>query len=695
MVAINLSPLDRYIYPSEVAWQISQNSKKDYSDVAKHLNVNPKVVGVILQHEFGIYGGNEGENILNFIENCQKPILTTLHTVLPNPSPKMKQVTSRIIRSSNIIVVLTHTSREILEKEYPFAIGKTYVIPHGIHQTEFSDTAPAKKKLKLIDSTILSTFGLLSRGKGIEYVLQALPAVIQKHPNIQYLILGRTHPAIRRLEGEKYRNELSDLTAQLNLKNHVKFFDQYLDLDDLIEFLKATDIYISTSINPNQAVSGTLSYALGSGRAVISTQFVQAKEIVTPNIGRLVPIKNSSAFTTALLDLLSDESALKKMHQSAYEVTRPMLWKNVAKEYSDLLAQVVLPPMNLNHLKRMTDEFGLFQFAQASNPHKEHGYTLDDNARALIICKELSSQSYAMHGLEKALDTYLRFIEKCQKPDGTFINYFGADKKPSTQNNLEDISDSYARAIWALSEVMCSQNLHSDVKNRAEIMFFKALPHASDHTHLRTSAVIIKALATALNVLPVQHRQLLNIINKNSILLEKSLKSNTDGQWHWFESYLAYNNAVLSESLLLAGNVLKNDEYTRLGIISLRFLIKETFSTNMYLPIGHSSWYKKNEKRSYFDQQPEEPASMILALTTAFRLTGHESYKNLAIKCFSWYLGNNSLHQFLYDFQTGGCFDGLHPDRVNQNQGAESLVSYILSRIAMTKLGTYENSTVS
>ncbi len=682
------------MYPSEVEWQISQDSKKEYSDIAQHINDNPQVVGVILQHEYGIYGGEEGRNILSFIENCKKPILTTLHTVLPNPSPKMKAVTSRIIRRSNIVVVLTHTSRQILEKEYPFAIGKVYVIPHGVHQTELTSTEAAKKKLKLKNATILSTFGLLSRGKGIEYVIRSLPEVIQQHPDVQYLILGETHPAVRRSEGEDYRNELSQLVAALDLKKHVKFYDQYLDLDDLIEFLKATDIYISTSINPNQAVSGTLSYALGTGRAVISTQFAQAKEIVTPNIGRLVPIKDSPAITAALLDLLSDENKLKEMHKSAYEVTRPMLWKNVSKEYSDLLAQVVLPPINLRHLKKMTDEFGLFQFAQASIPHKEFGYTLDDNARALIVCSELSSQSHTVKGLEKLMHTYLHFIETCQNPDGTFINYFSVEKKPTQQNTTEDLSDAYARAMWALSEVMSSNNFNIDARKKAEHIFLKALPHANIHPHLRAKAFLIKSLATAFKVVPEQQKQLLELITQISVSLVASLKTHTDGSWHWFEDHLAYNNAVLSESLLIAGNILKNDEYTSLGISSLQFLINETFSTNMYLPIGHSDWYKKNEKRSYFDQQPEEPASMILALTTAHRLTGHDSYKNLARKCFSWFLGNNSLHQFVYDFQTGGCYDGLHPDRVNLNQGAESLVSYLLSRTAMTELDTYENSTI-
>lgn len=688
VAALNLSPLDSYVYPPEVGWQISQDNKKEYLDLAQTINANPLVSGIVLQHEYGIYGGEQGENILTFIEQVKKPILVTLHTVLPNPSSKMKEVTSEIIKHANIIVVLTHNSRKILEVVYPFAIGKVYVIPHGIHPTEFSSTTAAKKKLKLKDHTILSTFGLLSRGKGIEFVIKALPKVIEKYPKVQYLILGETHPAIRRSEGEAYRNELAKLVAQLDLKMHVKFYDQYLDLDDLLNFLKATDIYISSSINPDQAVSGTLSYALGTGRAVMSTQFAQAKEIVTPDIGRLVPILDSSAITHALTDLLSDEEKLHQMHQRAYDVTRTMLWSNVAKEYSDLLTQVVLPPINLGHLKKMTDEFGMFQFAQGKEPDKQFGYTLDDNARALIVSNQLH--------LPKYIALYLNFIEACQQPDGTFINYLSHGKRKQTpQNESEDLSDAHARAMWALSVVIVNKQLPRNIRSKAEKMFMMSIPHIQLHPHLRAKAFTIKALAITLDAFPTEKENLVSLISKMAESLAVSLKENTNDSWHWFEEHLGYNNAVLSESLLIAGAVLNSEELSRLGTSSLQFLISETFSTNMYAPIGHSNWYKRNEKRSYFDQQPEDPCSMILALTTAFKLTGYESYKNLAIKCFSWFIGNNSLHQSVYDFQTGGCYDGLHPDRVNLNQGAESLISYLLSRLAITQLDTHEDSTIS
>lgn len=684
VAAMNLSPLDHYIYPSEVAWEINQDNKREYANFAKKINDNALVAGVILQHEYGICGGEEGENILSFIENCRKPILVTLHAVLPNPSPKMQDVTGKIINRANIIVVLTQNSRRILKNIYPSSEGKVYVIPHGIHPTEFSASGNAKKKLKLKNSTVLSTFGLLGREKGIEYVIRALPQVIKKYPSIRYLIIGETHPDVRRKEGEAYRLELGRLVTDLGLDKHVKFYDQYLDLVDLIEFLKATDIYISSSINPNQAVSGTLSYALGTGRAVISTRFAQALEIVTPNIGRLVPIKDPFSYTGALLDLLSDKGSLKKMHRQAYDTTRSMLWNNVAKEYSDLLAQVVLPPINLRHLKEMTDDFGIFQFAVLETPDKSAGYTLDDNARALIVCNKLTRHQHKPKGLYLLISTYLDFIETCQQPDGTFVNYIGyLDKKPTPQNSQEDLSDAYARALWALAEVMKNTLLPTNTRNKAQKIFLRALPHASGLTHLRSKAFIVKSLVTALTTLPEYNQDLLKLIEQIAASLTLALKNNSGESWQWFETHLGYNNALLSESLLLAGELLKNEEYIHKGLSSLQFLTDKTFSTNMYLPIGHSHWYKQNGERSYFDQQPEDPASMILALTTAYKVTGIQSYKNLANKCFSWFLGNNSLHQSLYDYETGSCYDGLHPDRINLNQGAESLTSYLLSRLAI------------
>ena len=689
VAAMNFTSLDTYVYPPEVAWKIDQSNKEAYIDLATEYNNNPLITGVIIQHEYGIYGGLDGENILLFMETCRKPIVVTLHTVLPKPSPNMKAVTARIIERANIIVVLTESSKHILEKVYPQSINKVHVIPHGIHQTIFTGTTTAKRKLKLQKATILTTFGLLSRGKGIEYVLRALPEIIERHPSLLYLILGETHPVVRRSEGESYRNELSKLVTKLKLDDFVKFYDQYLSLPELMEFLKATDIYISTSINPNQAVSGTLSYALGSGRAVISTEFAQSKEIITKETGRLVPIMKPKAFSKALIELLDSKEDLMKMHKTAFKKTRPMLWSNVALKYSKLLKQYVLPPVNLSHLAKMTDEYGLFQFAKLGLPDKKFGYTLDDNARALVICSRLTASPYN----NKLASIYLRFIKKCQQADGTFINYVDHHNKMAAIQNLnEDLEDATARAMWALSEVLNNKNMPANLKKTAKSIFIKALPYAKRLLHIRSSALIIKSFVNAISACPEYSKELTASIQKNANFLVTEFDNNSDKSWHWFDNYLGYNNAIVPEALFIAGQAVGNKHYLNKGSEALTFLIEKTFSSNRYMPIGHSEWYKVGGERSYFDQQPEDPASMILALVTAYEITGNKKYKILIDICFSWFLGNNSLQLPLYNPENGGCYDGLHPDRVNLNQGAESQVSYLLSRLSVSKLYSNEDS---
>ncbi len=680
--------MDTYKYPHEVAWEIDQNDEEELIKFSDHVNTDETIQGIIIQHEYGIFGGEYGEKLLSFMQRCKKPMLVTLHTMLPHPNQKMAEITEKIIYYATSIVVLTLNSKQIIEATYPQAIGKTSIVPHGIHPTTFSDSKKIKTKLELGNRIVLSTFGLLSRGKGIEFMIRSLPDVIKKYPSLLYLILGETHPVVRRNEGEKYRLELEELVTSLGLSSHVRFFDQYLSLPDLHEFLKATDIYISTSINPDQAVSGTLSYALGSGRAVISTDFAQAKEIITPETGRLVPTKDAEAFTQAILELLDDENKLEGMRQNAYKKTRNMLWSSVSERYIALLTRTVVPLMNMDHLYTMTDAFGMLQFASLTTPNKEFGYTLDDNARALIVCSWLIKKNYSKK-LETLIGIYLLFIKKCQQTDGSFVNYLSSiDQKPTHQNNTEDLQDVQGRALWALSEIINNSSLSREVTTEAKRMYILALENlaVAPLHHLRAKALAIKSFSISLDNL-LSHRDLLlsyTRIYADSLLL--ALANNSTKDWVWFENQLSYNNAILADSLFATSSITKLPHYADKGALALNFLIKKTFSGDTYIPIGHSDWYKNGLKRSYYDQQPEDPASMILALHSAYRLSGNNTYRDRAYVCFSWYLGNNTLQKRLYDDTTGGCFDGLHPDRVNQNEGAESLVSYMMSSFIVNNL---------
>jgi glycosyltransferase involved in cell wall biosynthesis len=682
VAASDVSHLDTHVYPKEVKWRIAQNKRSDWLDFTQDVNSDKNIVGVIVQHEYGIYGGRHGEHILSFLESCRKPVVVTLHTVLPDPPPHMRQVTKRIVVAADSLIVLTTHARTLLESLYPAAIGKVYVIPHGVHQVPFVTPSKMQRKLGLQKRIVLSTFGLLSRGKGIEYVLRSLPAVAAKHPTLLYLIIGETHPVVRRQEGESYRRELSELVVELHLQKHVKFYDRYMSLDELLSFLQATDVYISSSINPDQAVSGTLSYAMGTGRAVVSTQFPQACELVNASTGRLVPIKNSRAITQALQIILEERDALKEMHKAAYEVTRPMLWERVAQQYIELLTRIVLPPITITHLEKMTDTFGLFQFAQSSEPDPRFGYTLDDNARALIVCSWIVRLRYHHPALTSLTEIYFQFIERCFERDGKVINYLASETKtPTSQNEQEDLEESRARGLWALAEIMGNRHLSSAFRQRAKELFSRSFPYS--FTHLRPHALYIKACIRASRVLIRIRKQLRNEVEKSTAYMITKLETVGTGSWYWFEDTLSNNNGVLSESLWLAGSFLQNQTYVDMAERSLQFLIKKTFMTNQYLPIGQSQWYRKGHVRSMYDQQPEDPTSMILALTTAYKLSGRIRYQNLAHKCFSWFLGNNTQGIALYDPTTGACFDGLTPSGVNKNCGAESLVSYLLARLAL------------
>lgn len=684
VAAFNMSPMDNYKYPKIVEWVINQNSKKEHLDLARSINNDDSIKGVVLQHEYGIYGGENGKNILYFMESCKKPMLVTLHTILPKPTLSMKAVTERIIRRADSLVVLTESSKKVLENVYPSSAGKVFVIPHGVHPTKFTGTKTAKNKLGLKKYTILSTFGLLSRGKGIEYVIKALPKVVKKNRSILYLIIGMTHPVIRRKEGETYRNELIKMVKKLKLNNHVKFYDQYLGLKELLEFLKATDIYISTSTNPNQAVSGTLSYAMGTGRAVVSTEFAQAKEIVTNETGRLVPIKNSEAISEALNELLKDKKKLIDMHKKAYEVTRPMLWGNVAWQYSKTLMWNYLPELDLTHLEKMTDGTGLIQFAKKDKPDLRSGYTADDNARAMIISSWLCKRGEKK---EKMVELYLKFIEGCQLYNGKFINYKSSENKLATdQNKKECLEDASARAMWGLGEVMSNEYLSVEIRDRAKQAFMKGLETTKEFKFPRSMALMIKALVMARGTEDFRKLEHDNIILNYAESLAKLFKKNSVDGWEWYENKLTYSNAILPESLILAGYTLGKKNYIDTGEKSLDFLIKHTFMNNYYSPVGNSKWFEKGGIKSEYDQQPEDPAAMVLALVNAYIVTYKDLYKNLAFRCFSWFLGNNKDNLVIYNYKNGGCFDGLNKKGVNQNQGAESMVMYLMARLAIEEV---------
>jgi len=678
IIAINDN--HKYKYNNDlIIDQITANNLQSFLNVAKKINQNKKIKLIHIQHEFGIFGGEYGECLIPFLKTVKKPIITTFHTVLPNPNKKLKDIVQTISKQSKKIIVMNKLSKKILEKEYKINKNKIDVILHGIPQTPLSDGYLEKKKLKLEKKKILSTYGLLNQGKGIEYVIQALPDVIKKHPNIIYLILGQTHPVIKRNEGEIYRNFLKKEIKRLKLEDNVKFYNKYLDTNKIIFYLNATDIYISPMLDEKQSVSGTISHALGCGKPVISTATSYAKSIITNGNGLLVGFKNPKSISKAIIALLDNpDEKTKKLSQNAYITTRNMTWQNIAIAHLNIYKKYInidtkLPTINLNHFENLTDDFGIIQFAKNIYPDISHGYSVDDNARAIIIATDYFQKTHNKKMLN-LIKIYLNFISFVQKPNGEFLNYVSKNHKIENPETSEDVQ---GRIVWALGYLISQKNIPENIKLKAKNILKKSLP-------------IIEKLesprAKAFSIIGLHFYNEKEILKKLANSLMDNFHDTSSKKWNWFENYLTYSNSKLSEALFYAYISTNKKEYLKIAEKSLTFVRGIKFKNKKFSPIGQTGWYIKNKKHTKFDQQPEAVSSIIQTLIIAYKITSKQIYKKQAILAFQWFLGNNHLEQVMYDETTGGCYDGLGKYSININQGAESTISYLLARLEIEKL---------
>ncbi len=690
VLALSIDSNDHNKYPRRVIGRILQDEVADYEKAARMINDMPEVELVALEHEYGIYGKDYGKNVLVFLDLINKPVTVTCHTVLPNPAPEMLAVMKSIIEKVDRVIVMTKTSERILKEVYGADPNKIKVIPHGIHPVQFSLGQDAKKELCLGTHKIISTFGFLSRGKGIEYGIEAMASIAREFPEATYLIIGETHPVVKRNEGEVYREELKAQAKRLGLENKVIFIDKYLDTKDLIKYLEATDIYLSLSQNPDQAVSGTLSYALGTGRPVISTPFAQAREIITGDVGALISLQNSSDIVKEVGGLLRDEERRIALAKNAYFHTRIMTWQNVALTYMREFAtlapnlakrQMVAPELKLSHLLELTDDFGVFQFASLNKPDPSWGYTVDDNARALVLMVWCSTLSGFKSVVNKYSKIYLNLL--LEAFDGSrFANYFNTNRQPVVdKNNDENLSDTNARALWALSEVVCSK-LQFFVRYKARRVFKSLLKNNTEPSSPRASALIIKSLAKYYGVSKVE--SLKNSLIKHADFLVFRFNETANPEWQWFEDILSYSNGLMPEALFIAYEVTGDKRYLDVAEASLQFLISQSFENTTAMPIGQAGWLLRNGKKHIYDQQPEEVCALVLALETGYRVTHNVTYKERMEQAFNWFLGNNVLNQMVYSEMTGGSYDGVTEKEVNLNQGAESTISYLLARIVIS-----------
>lgn len=686
---------ENHQYARDTTFVLNTDYPEDYKKLAGIINVSPTIRMVMIQHEFGLFR-NSSHSFILFVAAITKPVIIVFHTVLPLPDKELKNRVQRMAQYANSIIVMTNSSKKILVRDYGVVPEKIAVIPHGTHLVSHADKEILKSKHELTGRKILNTFGLLSSGKSIETTLHALPAIIQKEPDVLFLIIGKTHPSVLKNEGEKYRNMLHEKVIELGLENHVRFINYFLPLPDLLEYLQLTDIYLFTSKDPNQAVSGTFSYAISCGCAVVSTPIPHALEVLGKDAGIIVDFENPHMLSNAVLSLLENETLKTNMSSNGLHTMASTAWENTAIAHARLFRKMdkahiklhySIPEINLEHLKRMTTDFGIIQFAVINKPDIDSGYTLDDNARALIaMCRHLQLTG-DMEDI-RYIEIYLNYIAFCQQPQGYFFNYTDKSKVFTYQNYAENLSDSNGRAVWALGYLLSMRELlPAYLGEKAENILRKALINVNNIHSTRSMAFIIKGLYYY--NLKTKSTSSLQLIERLGNRLVQMYRHEADREWQWFESYLTYANGILPEAMLCAWLATGNPVYKEIAKTSFDFLLSRMFTENCIKVISNNSWLHKGSNPvpgQKGGEQPIDVAYTILALDTFRQVFSHDNYLHKMEIAFDWFLGNNHLQQIVYNPCTGGCYDGLEETSVNLNQGAESTISYLLARLTIEGL---------
>jgi glycosyltransferase involved in cell wall biosynthesis len=700
VLAMN-DPGSHYDYPAQVRLEIQQDSLANYKSAADFLNLkNPDVV--CLQHEYGIFGGIAGSHILSLLQALNAPVVTTLHTVLRDPDSDQRKIMQQLAHISSRLVVMSRKAADFLADIYAVSPEKIDVIPHGIPDVPFTDPNFYKDNLNVEGKHVLLTFGLLSANKGIEYAIRALPEILTRVPNLVYIVLGATHPQVKRQEGERYRRSLTQLAEDLGVSEHVDFYDRFVELEELIEFIGAADIYITPYLNQAQIVSGTLAYTVGAGKAVISTPYWFAEELLAQGRGLFVPFRDPQAIATQVLHLLQDEAERHALRKRAYLYGREMIWSQVAQGYLESFAQAkvtrrqvfsaqilaraesvlttaqeTLPELRLDHLLHMTDDLGILQHAVFHLPNYAEGYTTDDNARALLLALQLhTSGDQDKRQVEALISRYLAFLGYAFNPATEwFRNFLSYDRRWLEENGSED---SQGRALWALG-VTLGQMRQENLSGVAARLFETGLPVILETTSPRAWAYALLGIHAYLGRFSGD-RAVRDIGETLAERLADLFRGCSRLDWPWFEEIVTYSNARLPHALLLASQWTGREEYARIGFESLDWLACiQTSPEGHFVPIGSNGFYRRGEEKARFDQQPVEAGAMVSAALQAYRMSRDDCWMEHAERAFAWFLGENDLGLPLYDPGTGGCCDGLHSDRVNRNQGAESTLAFLMA----------------
>jgi glycosyltransferase involved in cell wall biosynthesis len=695
-----------YDYPPRVRFELSEDNLASYRQAADFLNFS-NIDLVCLQHEYGIFGGRAGAHILELLRRLRMPFATTLHTVLREPNPDQREVMKEIATLSDRLIVMSQQSAEILQEVFNVPADKIDLIPHGIPDLPFTDPSFYKDGFGTEGKEVLLTFGLLSPNKGIENVINALPQILERHSNVVYMVSGVTHPHILRREGDKYRHSLQNLARELGVESKVIFRNRFVSQQEMVELIGAADIYITPYKHKEQVVSGTLAYALSAGKAIISTPYLHAIELLNDERGALVPFDDPGAIAEKTVELLDNSTARHAMRKRAYLYARDMVWNRVAQKYMKSFERIYnerlrkpratfsalntekkldrLPAIKLDHLHRMTDSTGIVEHALFVVPNYPEGYSTDDNARALIVAVLLEEfGAAAPSGSADLASRYLAFLWLAFDANTKrFRNCLSYERQWQEQDGSED---SHGRALWGLGTVL-GRSKNAGLRGAAGRMFELAVPVAVEFKSPRACAFALLGLLEYLEAFPGD-RAALSASDSLANRLLNSYRSVRSDDWKWFERELAYSNARLPQALLRAGVRASNEEMISAGLEALDWLvtIQRCDVKGHFVPIGSQGFFSKDGEKARFDQQPVEASGAVSACLQAYRATGKGRWRKEAWSAMNWFLGDNDLQIALYDSATGGCRDGLHPDRANENQGAESTLSFLMALLEMRQL---------
>jgi glycosyltransferase involved in cell wall biosynthesis len=689
----------RYTYPERVRFELTDTDAAAYTRAADFLNVNAIDV-VSVQHEYGIFGGKAGSHVLTLLRDLRMPIVTTLHTILSSPNLQQRRVMDEVTSISDRLVVMTAGGAELLRDVHRVPAEKIDVIPHGIPDVPFTGS---KSRLGVAGRPIILTFGLLSQDKGIEYVIDALPSILLEHPDVVYIVLGATHPHVVEREGETYRLMLEDRAKRLGVDGSVIFHNRFVSRAELTEFLAAADIYITPYLNPEQITSGTLAYAIGAGKAVVSTPYAYARELLADGRGVLVPWKDASAVAREITGLLDDPARRMAMRERAAAHGRAMLWPAVAHSYLDSFERARtehaarlhtafqartlatrpadLPQVNLAHVAMMTDDTGMLQHATYTVPRYSEGYCVDDNARALMLMTLVEEAGADDPRLVRTLSArYLAFLSDAfNRPLGRFRNFMSYSR---TWQEVQGSEDSHGRALWALGTVVgCS--VDPGRHSLAGALFHSALPAVERFSSPRAWAYTLLGIEQYLRAFQGD-RSVHAAGRAIAQHLLRLFRETHAPDWPWCETTVTYCNARLPQALIATGSWTGDEQMTETGLHSLEWLttVQQT-GDGYFAPVGTNGFFQRGSTAAAFDQQPVEACATVSACMHAFRTTGDHRWAERARRAFTWFLGQNQLQQALYDPLSGGCRDALHIDRMNENEGAESTLSFLLALMDM------------